>query len=513
MPGKLTHLLPFSAAFEKLCLRHRFWVSAALLFLLVLLFDWLFYREDSGLTLTIAFAAIGAASFLSRRRLSNEGPSLLHIVGLFLLALLPGIETPSVLSFLFGLLGLIMMAFALNGVARKDPLAWLGAGVEFLLRLTGRSVRDLWVVAAIGRRRGAVCNPLGLIRIALMPVIFTAVFFVIFMKANPLLDQWYKNLDLHYLIDLMPRPERIFLWLFVLIFCWPFLRLSRKLYRSTPIGRTAVNNLSSEIGFLKALSLNEKSVLLSLSLFNALFALQNGMDLQFYRSGSVLPEGYSFSQFAHEGSYALMAATILAACFILVFDPGKARGRVPSLIRGLLYLWAGQTMMLVALAMWRLHIYVDAYSLTHFRLWTLVWMGLILIGLVLLMIKLVRGLTGRWLINANILSTLMVLYVTAFLNFPLIIATYNIAVAEADVAKTLDGDYLIALGEDALPPLVRLHKEPRYKDLRERIVWRYKDPHDLRDAIWFTPRQMARKQSDWRQWSFRRARILSGSNP
>jgi hypothetical protein len=480
--------------------------------ILILLFDWFFfdqiYRHRIGLTVPLVFFALGIGAFLTGRRLDRDRKIIIWALLFFLLALLPAIEDLNALSFLYGLIGLITLTLAANHAGRKDPLAWLAAIWGFIWRIPLRLFQDMARLPRISRRNGKGVNLRGLEKTWLVPILFTLVFLAIFQSANPLLDQWLKSLNPGQLIQISSLAHLLF-WGIYLILIWPFLHLSRKLYLPKQRQIKSQNTPSDFIEAIKAYSLNDKSTLLSLALFNLLFLLQNASDIHLLNNGYELPAGYSFSEFAHEGAYALIMATLLAACFILAFDQNGKRDDKPALVRPLLYLWVAQTMLLVCFAMLRLKIYIDAYSLTYLRLWSLIWMALVLIGLVLILFKLMRTRSARWLINANIIATLVVLYGVSLANFPLYIANHNIEAAKADADKHLDGRYLAELGTYALPALRNLETNPDYADVKRRMNWHGKRPANL--SIWINgfEREIKRDQANWRQWNFRRSRLIS----
>ena len=146
------------------------------------------------------------------------------------------------------------------------------------------------------------------------------------------------------------------------------------------------------------------SVTLSLLAFNLIFALQNGLDLAFLWSGAPLPAGMTLAEYAHRGAYPLIATALLAGLFVLVtLRPGSATAASRP-IRLLVTLWIAQNLLLVASTMLRTFDYIEAYSLTRLRIAALIWMALVAIGLALICYRLLRGRSGGWLINANLLA-------------------------------------------------------------------------------------------------------------
>ena len=73
----------------------------------------------------------------------------------------------------------------------------------------------------------------------------------------------------------------------------------------------------------------DRSLALS-PLFQAVFALQNGLDLAFLWSGAPLPDGMTLAEYAHRGAYPLIATALLAGLFVLVtLRPGAPTRRNP----------------------------------------------------------------------------------------------------------------------------------------------------------------------------------------
>src|SRR6185312_11342584 len=96
------------------------------------------------------------------------------------------------------------------------------------------------------------------------------------------------------------------------------------------------------------------------------------------------------------------------------------------LIRPLVLAWIGQNVLLVISSIFRLDLYIAAFSLTYLRIAAFIWMALVAIGLVLILTQIVRGKSNAWLLSANAISLALVLYSCCFLNAPWLVAYYNV---------------------------------------------------------------------------------------
>ena len=160
-----------------------------------------------------------------------------------------------------------------------------------------------------------------------------------------------------------------------------------------------------------------------------------------------------------------------------------------------------QNVLLVASSALRTIDYVAALGLTEWRLAALAWMALVALGLVLIVVRLVAGLSGRWLINANALAALIVLTVGSVMDLSATAATYNVAHARqaGGDGAPLDLCYLSWSGSGSVLPLIALEAAPLSPPLHRQIV-------RLRaDAV----RALRENQADWHSWTWRGARRLA----
>ena len=109
-------------------------------------------------------------------------------------------------------------------------------------------------------------------------------------------------------------------------------------------------------------------------------------------------------------------------------------------------------------SIFRLDLYVGAYSLTYLRLAAFIWMGLVAVGLSLILIQIVLRKPNSWLVTANAISLALVLYGCCFINAPRLVASYNVEHSRENggTGSNLDLWYLFSLGPQVLPVL-----EPR----------------------------------------------------
>jgi Domain of unknown function (DUF4173) len=427
--------------------------------------DWLFYRNQwFGSGFGMFAAAIALAALAGRPAIMRDRIAL--IAWLASLAFAGAlILDPSMLSWLlFGAsLGIAILK------PRTGPfddawrwfqrLVWQTATSSILPML---DLVRLSRLKAKMRARGRPVRALPLRTLAstvALPLIGTAIFLMLFADANPVIRDWLGDQSIGDFAVLRP-----FLWGLLLLFAWNALR--------PRLARTLIPSFDGT-GDVRILGVTVASVTLSLLMFNALFASQNGMDVAWLWGLVPLPDDMNMAEYAHRGAYPLIGTALLAGLFVLVtLRPGSATAAVP-LIRWLVTLWIAQNILLVASSALRTIDYVEAYSLTLLRLAALEWMALVALGLVFILWRMLAGKSGPWLINANAAAAMLLLSVAAFVDHGAIVARWNTTHAREVGGKGVELDlcYMRGLGSSALLPLVELERNPRLTDdFRKRVT-------------------------------------------
>lgn len=339
----------------------------------------------------------------------------------------------------------------LPGAARfGDVWAWSQRLAWHALRAGFAPALDLMHWRKARRRQGNRPWYGALSQLAL-PVIGSAVILGLFAAANPVIETWLDALATFS----VPGSAVLHLILGAVwfTFAWSLLR--------PRLPRRVLGTFDGS-GDLPIPGVSPTSVRLSLIAFNVLFALQNAMDLLWLWGLAPLPKGMTLAGYAHRGAYPLIATALLAAGFVLVALRPSSQTAAMPLVRRLVVLWVAQNVLLVAHAALRTADYVAAYSLTTWRIAAMIWMGLVALGLVLVLWRMLRGRSASWLINANAAAAIALLGVCTFVDLDTVSARYNIAHARelGGSGPALDICYLQQMGPSALVPLAELEQRP-----------------------------------------------------
>jgi hypothetical protein len=163
--------------------------------------------------------------------------------------------------------------------------------------------------------------------------------------------------------------------------------------------------------------------------------------------------GLTYAEYVHEGFGQLTVATMLTLTVVAWAARKAAPGRRRDLALGALCV---MTVVVVVSALYRMHLYEEAYGFTRLRLLVSVFEGWLGVVVLLVIIAGVVG-AGRWLVPVAVRLGAAGLLGLALFNPDLYIAEHNIARAAAPVG--IDWEYLGELSADAYPALVRLPDE------------------------------------------------------
>lgn len=390
----------------------RNWLA---LLLLVGTGDVLFYDQPVGLSLALYAGLIFLVAGVKNPRSEIRRPALLLLV-----AALPAIEHIQALSVGFLAVGLTASLLWAHGGAG----ALATRGLALWASLPWRGIRDGCLKARSVVQSDGLRVQCRAVRAWAFPAGGALVLTGLLLLANPLLTQMLAKL---FAIrgEGVVNLGRLSLWLGLALGLWPLLA------PPSPALATALPVVPARF------RPGAQSVARGLLVFNAILALQTGMDAVYLWGGASLPEGMTPAEYAHRGAYPLLVTTLLAGAFALAARPFAREDRQ---LRWLLLVWLAQNMALVLSALLRLELYVEALGLTYLRLHSAIWMGLVAAGLGLIAWQVWRDRSNRWLITRSLGLGISTLYVCAFVNFAAFIARENLS------RETFDGTYICDLG-------------------------------------------------------------------
>ncbi|MGW8141956.1 DUF4153 domain-containing protein [Sphingomonas zeae] len=438
-----------------------------------------FYGEEPGWTLGGFALAWIVILLLTRRDLrdSRSARGALAMATLFGSLL---VDDPGPLKALMVLIAIGMAT--LLPLRRYDDA--IHAAGRLLVHGALSLVAPLRDAARLSRTRRGRSGPklAAVAAMLVVPVGGSALFLALFAQANPLIDDAFAAIRIP---DLSALLYRLLFSLPFLLLIWSSLRPRKTLLAPGSVTWDAAPLLPR---------LARATLILSLVTFNLIFAVQNGLDIAFLWSGAPLPQGMTLADYAHRGAYALIVTALLAGGFVLYAAESE-----DAVLRRLITIWVAQNVLLVASSILRTIDYIAVYSLTPWRIAALAWMGLVAVGLVLILWRMWRRRSARWLVNANALAAGVVLTAGCASDLGAIAASWNVAHARS--AADIDLCHLERTGPSALLPLIALERRTADPALRERIGY----------VIDIVAADLIRAQADWHSWTWQGARRLAAA--
>ncbi len=228
-----------------------------------------------------------------------------------------------------------------------------------------------------------------------------------------------------------------------------------------------------------------------LFLLNGLFFVSNTIDAIYLWGNHSLPPHVTYSVYVHEGVWSLSTAAILSGIllsFLWMQGDGIRKNRLTQTLG---IVWVIQNMVLLFGVLRRLVLYVQTYHLSTQRTYVALFLILVSVGFLLIALMILRKKSVAWLIGANFLSTLGLLFVVQFLPVSYWVAQYNVAqwFQEREQGKKLDLKYLSELGSWSLPALSKVASEPgdEYLEIKQ-------------EAQQILESSQAQSPKDWRKW-------------
>jgi hypothetical protein len=452
--------------------------------------DWLLFNQAAGISLALFVLAIAAGIVAVNRE--TEIRTTLLSGGLLVAAVLPLAEDINVMTVLCAAFGLGGFALAMTSALRGDLKARLAAIGWTLVSAPFQIFPDLplcwrWLcqhnfAAGIPILKGWV-----------VPLVVGAIFLGLFAAANPLIADWLANLPIKEILEQIDG-KRLLFWMMVFPVLWGIIRVCGRRFAWPQLNDPA---LAPPPVVVPGRLFDEATVRRSLVLFNLLFAVQTVMDINYLWRGAALPDGMSYASYAHRGAYPLIVTALLAGAFVIAaMRPGSAAERSLTM-RVLVFLWIGQNVMLVASSILRLQLYVEIYLLTYWRIAAFIWMLLVAAGLILIVVRIVTDRSNAWMVSANLALLVLTIWMCGLINFPFLVANYNVEHSNDRFAgPSIDLTYIADLGPEAIPALDR-YVAITGKPLPYCVVVKrnqFAAAH-LRDA------------AGWRAWTFRGWRL------
>ncbi len=195
---------------------------------------------------------------------------------------------------------------------------------------------------------------------------------------------------------------------------------------------------------------NPVTAITFLSMITAVYLIFCGIQAVFlFTGGRLLPEGYTYSEYAHQGFFQLLVLCIFNLILVVLCLAVFQKNRMLNV---LLLVFSGCTYIMIASSAFRMILYISVYHLSFLRilvLWFLSMLVVLMAGAVLHVIK------EKFDLFRYCTAVVTVFYLLfSFGRADYIIASYNMAQVGTEIGYE-DVAYLTSLSADAVPALSR----------------------------------------------------------
>lgn len=206
------------------------------------------------------------------------------------------------------------------------------------------------------------------------------------------------------------------------------------------------------------------------------YGIYSFIQIRYLFLGNGLPEGITYSAYAHQGFWQLLFVAFINICMVMIcgyiFEKNK-------ILDGIMTIISGCTFVMIASAFYRMMLYIGAYHLTMLRvlvLWALVILALIMTGIVISIYK------DKFPFMKYVIMVVICGYlVLSFAQPDYWIAKYNISKMEEVTSENLYY-MLYRLSYDAAPAIMEIEdKELLFYD--DNCWWYYQDILEDTDEI------------------------------
>lgn len=181
---------------------------------------------------------------------------------------------------------------------------------------------------------------------------------------------------------------------------------------------------------------------------------------QYYVSGftGVLPEEFSYAEYAREGFFQLCTVAFINLAVIIVMNLILRRKteKAPVFIKVITIIYSVFTLVLISTALSKMFMYIGSYGLTQKRVYSTCMMIVLFVLFVLIIVK--QFVPKVATVAFSLVASLMLFAVLSLGNLDGMIAKYNVDRYLDGSLPTVDIEAMENLGDAAVPELVRLAK-------------------------------------------------------
>jgi len=457
-----------------------------LVLLSTILFTFLFHRQSLGLNLFIFELFIFSWLILSKQfRFNGKYPITIGI------GLLAGSVMYVINHSAFSLVMNILMLFIFIGVVMYPQAKSLitNIGLSFTNIYTSQA-GFIKQIASSNLKGKSVGNRMLRLSIFIIPVIIIIIFMIIYSRSNPVFNDLLCDIGNFIDVNISSIFRQfdslilltLFLGLLISNFIW--IRITNRdiIEFDAKSSETLIPN---EEETSSKSTLNEyRSGIFLFFVLNILLLVVNVIDINWVWFNFEW-EGQYLKQFVHEGTYFLILSILISMALVLFYFRGSLNFYSKNrLLKYLSLIWLAQNAILAISVAIRNYWYIDYFALAYKRIGVFIFLLIVVYGLYTVLIKVLRKKSAFYLLKTNIFAVFMVLLLSSFINWDVVIAKYNFKHSEDSF---LHLNFMARLSDKSLPyldkPIAELNEIDHLQKEKFPFEEVYMNPHDYRYII------------------------------
>lgn len=414
-----------------------------LLFSFLLVYSYLFWKQNLGINIGIFTCGLLAAMFYLNPNARKSKPAIFTAIGTVFCALFGIIHHTTISFFIFFVSFFIATGFIHLAEAKYIPFNLLQTLYSYL------HVPIVWVegISKTTNKQKQLSLVWRFVKRGIIPFVIFFIFYMIYSVANPvfgnlasmfsdkiflIFEELFKYISLPYFFFIL-----LGLILLTGIFYYKFnsellgteLSLPDFLKRKTKpfpkVERSRYYTLPepNPVGLRN----ENRSAVWLLVLVNSLLLIVNCIDISWIWFGFNMPANFNLKNFVHEGTYLLILSILLSMGLLLFYFRGNLNFYAKNtLLQQLAYIWIVQNMVLTFSVFLRNWHYIQYHGLAYKRIGVIVFLLLTLVGLVTLYFKIRDKKTNYFLWRTNTWTTYTALVIMCAFHWDVIIVKYNL---------------------------------------------------------------------------------------
>lgn len=474
--------------------------SLLVVFISALFFVFLFYKQWLGINLVL-FEATYLVYLFAYRKIEYSKTMLFTLV-LLLGTLLATIINYSTISYWIHFLLLLVFVGFVNHAKLRSIWVAFAVGTQNVFANQVLFVDTLANLEFKGKKGGVFFSKYLIYSI---PIVIILIFIGIYSASNPIFSdytgeifQGFWNAITYVFENINLSLVGVFLLgLFIANFLFLESSLSSLFKKDQKASENLLRTKTKKNRNFKILGLKTeyKVAVFLLFILNILILLLNLSDLIWVWFNFEW-EGQSLKQFVHEGTYLLIFSIIISLMIVLYFFRKNINFLAKNkLLKILAYIWIFQNALLALSVLRRNLWYIDYFSLAYKRIGVFIFLIIIIYGLYSVFRKIRDQKTTYYLFKTNALCVMIVLSLTAIVNWDVTIAKYNFTHYETGFVHL---DWLSNLSDKTIP---YLKKDPALLQQIETIQNQlYPDPKLRQDYPYYSEKIENRTNAFLQKW-------------